>query len=233
MQLEFLGDEFKVTTKGGAIYMAKIVIGAFGKRSNLDVKLDRKFIQQKTPYLAVKSHYTGSFPNDLVALHNFEGGYCGVSKVENDFINICYLTNYDAFKKHKNIENFQSAVMSKNPRLKEIFSTLTPVFPKPLSISQISFLPKNTVEQHILMSGDTAGMIHPLCGNGMGMAIHSAKILSQLLINFFKQKSKDRLQLEKTYTRQWERTFSKRLAAGRFFNVFLPNKHLFEIAVLH
>jgi flavin-dependent dehydrogenase len=26
------------------------------------------------------------------------------------------------------------------------------------------------------MIGDTAGLIHPLCGNGMAMAIHSAKL---------------------------------------------------------
>jgi flavin-dependent dehydrogenase len=31
--------------------------------------------------------------------------------------------------------------------------------------------------EDMLMIGDTAGLIHPLCGNGMAMAIHSAKLL--------------------------------------------------------
>ena len=42
-----------------------------------------------------------------------------------------------------------------------------------------SFAPKKPVEEHILMSGDAAGLITPLCGNGMAMAIRSAKILSE------------------------------------------------------
>jgi flavin-dependent dehydrogenase len=41
----------------------------------------------------------------------------------------------------------------------------------------VSFEEKKNVEDHMLMIGDTAGLIHPLCGNGMAMAIHSAKLL--------------------------------------------------------
>ena len=91
------------------------------KRSNLDIELNRKFIQQKSPWLGVKAHYSGNFPNDLVGLHNFEGGYCGVSKVENDVINICYLVQYESFKKYKNIVDFQENVIFKNKNLEAIF----------------------------------------------------------------------------------------------------------------
>ncbi|WP_317129550.1 NAD(P)/FAD-dependent oxidoreductase [Flavobacterium zepuense] len=33
------------------------------------------------------------------------------------------------------------------------------------------------------MIGDTAGLIHPLCGNGMAMALHSAKIAAELVLS--------------------------------------------------
>ena len=177
-------DRFRVNCKSGEQYQAEIVIGAHGKRSNLDISLGRSFIKQKSPYLGVKAHYEGEFPSDLVALHNFEGGYCGVSKVENDLINICYLADYEAFKKYKDTETFRKEVLCKNPHLKEIFSNCRSVFDQPLTISQVSFLPKPTVENHMLMSGDSAGMIHPLCGNGMGMAIHSGLILSQTILAY-------------------------------------------------
>ena len=39
------------------------------------------------------------------------------------------------------------------------------------------------------MAGDAAGMITPLCGNGMAMAIHSAKILTDLIIEHGNAKS--------------------------------------------
>ncbi len=231
VEIDFLGEKFKVSTRGGEDYFATFVIGAYGKRSALDVHLNREFIQKKTPFLAVKNHYTGEFPEDLVALHNFSGGYCGVSKVENGFINVCYLVDYKTFKQHQNIESFQQNVLCKNPRLNELFATIKPAFPKPLTISQISFSSKQTIENHVLMSGDTAGMIHPLCGNGMGMAIHSAKILSELLIQFFDTKAANRPSLENAYANAWEKTFQPRLRAGRLINLFIANQRLLDIGM--
>jgi len=213
-------DQFHIKCKSGVEYTASFVIGAYGKRSNVDVSLGRSFIQQKSPYLGVKSHYEGEFPSDLVALHNFDGGYCGVSKVENERINICYLADYGTFKKYKDIDTFQSEVLYKNPKLKEILNNCKPVFDKPLTISQVSFLPKPTVEHHILMSGDSAGMIHPLCGNGMGMAIHSGLILSEAIVDYLDGGIQNREALELVYTKKWKKTFKKRLVAGRLFNSF-------------
>ena len=86
--VDFSEDVFTISTQSGAIFQSKVALGAFGKRSNLDIELNRKFIQQKSPWLGVKAHYSGDFPNDLVGLHNFEGGYCGISKVEDNAINI-------------------------------------------------------------------------------------------------------------------------------------------------
>ena len=209
----YANDGFVVTTPSDT-YSSKIVLGAYGKRSGIDVSLSRTFIRRKSPWLAVKAHYKGNFPNDVVALHNFPGGYCGVSKVENDIINICYLADYETFKQFKNIEEYQQAVLYKNPLLKEILSNSIPVFEKPLAISQISFDAKEPVEHHILMTGDTAGLIHPLCGNGMAMAIHSAKIASELTIDFLNGKL-SRQELEDKYRAEWRHNFNKRLVMGR------------------
>ena len=212
----FLKDVFQVETKDNNIFTSKITIGAFGKRSLLDVKMGRNFIQKKSPYLGVKIHVKGDFKEDLVALHNFKGGYCGVSKVENNVINLCYITNYATFKQYKNIEDFQEQVVFKNNYLKEIFHSSEAIFEKPLSISQISFETKKPVEDHILMCGDSAGMIHPLCGNGMSMAIQSAQLASKLILNYFNGEIETRKELEKQYIRQWNRRFSLRLKAGHF-----------------
>ena len=222
----FDNNEFTITTSDGSIFKSEIVIGAYGKRSNIDLKLNRNFIQKKSPWLAVKAHYSGDFPHNMVGLHNFEGGYCGVSKVENDVINICYLADYETFKKYKNIEEFQSEVVCKNPNLKTIFEKSELLFEKPLTISQICFEKKNTVENHILMIGDTAGLIHPLCGNGMAMAIHSAKIVSEIVIQFLDNKIDTRKNLEEKYTKEWNNNFKQRLATGRFLSKILRKEKL-------
>lgn len=222
--IQFIEDEFRISTLNNLELKSKIVIGAFGKRSNMDQKLNRGFILKKSPWLAVKAHYSGDFPNDLVGLHNFKGGYCGVSKVENNAINICYLVDYDTFKHYKNIEEFQTKVIYQNPYLKAVFESCKLLFEKPLTISQISFEEKCTVENHILMIGDTAGLIHPLCGNGMAMAIHSAKIVSELILEFSDFTIHSRKELEEKYTQEWNDHFKSRLRMGRFLSKILQSE---------
>ena len=224
--IQFMDDEFHISTSSNLEMKSRIAIGAFGKRSNIDQKLNRDFIQKNSPWLAVKAHYSGDFPNDLVGLHNFKGGYCGVSKVESNKINICYLADYETFKQYKNIEDFQSKVVCKNPNLKVIFENCKLLFEKPLTISQISFEKKEAVENHILMIGDTAGLIHPLCGNGMAMAIHSAKIVSELTMGFLDKKISSRKELEEKYTEEWNTNFKSRLATGRFLSKILRMEKL-------
>jgi flavin-dependent dehydrogenase len=51
------------------------------------------------------------------------------------------------------------------------------------------------------MIGDTA-LIHPLCGNGMAMAIHSAKLATENTIHFL-EKRISRSTLENDYLNDW------------------------------
>ncbi len=226
--INFQNDQFNITTIYDA-FTAKVVLGAHGKRSSLDQKLKRNFMTEKSPWLAIKAHYKGNFPNDLVALHNFKGGYCGVSKVENDLLNICYLVDYRSFKPYKNIEEHRKNKLYKNKYLEEIFESSTMEFEMPLSISQISFQKKESVKDHILMIGDTAGLIHPLCGNGMAMAVHSAKISSELVIDYFKDKQPNRTKLENDYQKLWHQNFSGRIKMGTILSNLLRNESLAEL----
>lgn len=219
LDIEFLDSKFKITTNLNT-FSAAIVLGAFGKRSNLDIKFKRNFIQKKSHWLGVKAHYKVDFPDDIVGLHHFSGGYCGVSKVENNVVNICYLANYETFKLHKSIEEYQENMVCKNPNLKEIFKNAVIQFEKPLTISQVSFEKKKCVENHILMIGDTAGLIHPLCGNGMAMAIHSAKLAAENVILFLENRI-DRATLESKYSNDWNKNFKKRLKTGRILGKLL------------
>ncbi|MFV8343902.1 NAD(P)/FAD-dependent oxidoreductase [Flavobacterium sp. XS2P39] len=225
-EVAFENEIFTITTSNKTIFKSEIVIGAFGKRSSIDQKLSRTFIQKKSSWLAVKGHYSGEFPSDLVGLHNFKGGYCGISKVEGEIINICYLADYETFKQFKNVEDYQDNVLSKNPHLKAILEKSTLLFEKPLTISQISFEKKQTVENHILMIGDTAGLIHPLCGNGMAMAIHSAKIVSESVEKYFNNEIQSRNELEANYSQEWNSNFGKRLIMGRLLSNLLQRQKL-------
>jgi flavin-dependent dehydrogenase len=86
------------------------------------------------------------------------------------------------------------------------------------------------------MCGDTAGLITPLCGNGMSMAIHGAKILCDLLlqsnmINGAAIKHDVRQKLEGEYARRWRTHFSRRLFWGRAIQGLFGNTALSEVAI--
>ena len=222
-QVELIDDLFTVETISKKQFHAKYVVGAYGKRSNLDKVLHRKFFSNKTRWMAVKGHYKGSFPDNRVALHHFHGGYCGLSKVETGAVNVCYLTTTQSFKNHKSIADFEKEVLCKNPYLKDFYAGAEPLFDKPLTISQISFERKNTVENHIFMVGDSASLIHPLCGNGMAMAITAAKLLAEILIEM---QGKNRKEIEQAYTQQWKKTFVTRLKYGSFLQSIMMRPFL-------
>ena len=82
----------------------------------------------------------------------------------------------------------------------------------------------------MLMCGDSAGLIHPLCGNGMAMAIHSAKIASEAIVSFFAE-DHDRAALEKTYDFLWKKEFGNRLRMGRGVQSVLMNNSVSEMAI--
>ncbi|HLT51046.1 MAG TPA: FAD-dependent oxidoreductase [Arenibacter sp.] len=212
----FVKDTFLVEDQKENKYNSQFVIGAYGKRDTLDKRLDRHFTRSRSPWLAIKAHYRlDTFPDNEVGLHNFRGGYGGLSKTESGAVNFCYLTSYESFKKEKDIEHFNKNVVAKNPYLSHFLDKAEMIFASPLTIGQISFDKKKSVEAHMIMCGDTAGLIHPFCGNGMAIAVHSAKIASQLLHRYFMDPDYQRHQVESDYTLLWENTFGRRLWTGR------------------
>ncbi len=223
-----IDNHFQVIV-GKEVYKAKQVIIATGKRSVIDKKLERPFIFKKSPWLAVKMHYDYDMPDNLVELHAFNGGYAGLSRVETGKVNLCYLANYDSFKDYKDIDAFNKEVLTDNKFLKGFFENAVPTWKKPIAISQISFEEKEPVEGKLIMIGDTAGLIHPLCGNGMAMAIHSAAIAAQQVKPFLNNEiTRDQMLIN--YSNEWKSTFSSRLRYGRWLQRILLNEKFTNIA---
>lgn len=211
--ITFKDSSFQVEA-GTETFEMPVVIGAFGKRSKLDKALNRDFMEKRSPFVGVKYHIKADFPNDTVALHNFPLGYCGISRVEDDKYNMCYLTRRENLKAHKDIKAMEEAVTYQNPHLKALFENSDFLLDQPEVINEISFAPKQLIEDHILMAGDSAGLITPLCGNGMAMAIHGAKVLSDCIDRNWNG-SLDRFSVEYDYVHEWNALFKRRLWVGR------------------
>jgi len=214
----FRQSQFEVQTNAGTFNSA-VACGTFGKRSNLDIRWQRSFIRKRSErlnnYVGVKYHVKGDFPADLIGLHHFPNGYCGVSNIEDGKCCLCYMTTAENLRISGNsIPEMEKRILSRNPHLEQLFSSMQPLFAQPVTIYQISFEKRTQVEGHILLIGDAAGMIPPLSGNGMSMALHGSKIAFRC-INAFLRGQLARYELEQEYTDQWRRQFGRRMWMGR------------------
>jgi flavin-dependent dehydrogenase len=214
VQLAAETDQFTVSLADGRQLTARAVLGTYGKRATLDRQLDRTFFRQRSPYIGVKYHLRLDFPQDLIALHNFADGYAGISAVEDGRYCFCYLTTREQLRQHGSIPAMEAEVLSQNPHLRRILNEAEHLYAQPEVINEISFAPKTSVEQHVLMCGDAAGLITPLCGNGMAMAIHGAS-LAVTHTDAFLRGQLTRLAFEAAYSQAWQRQFASRLWMGR------------------
>jgi flavin-dependent dehydrogenase len=211
-----------------------VVLGAFGKRSNLDQKLKRRFFYLRSPYIGVKYHVKIDFPSHIIQLDNFKGGYCGINKIEDNLYCLCYLAENKYLKKYGSIAAMEQNLLFQNTKLKWLFENAEFVWDKPEVINEISFQKKSLIENHILMIGDTAGMISPLCGNGMAMAIHSAKILSEQIIEICSEglNASKRQKFEQAYQQKWNKEFATRLKIGRLIQNLFTNSILTNLIII-
>jgi flavin-dependent dehydrogenase len=121
-------------------------------------------------------------------------------------------------------------VLFRNPYLKNIFMDSHFIFNKPEVINEISFETKGPVENHMLMTGDAAGMITPVCGNGMAIAIRSGKLLAEAVVGYCNG-TFNRAALEQKYATVWRNNFATRLWFGRQIQSLFGNPGLSNAAV--
>ncbi|CAN5427984.1 hypothetical protein BH10BAC1_BH10BAC1_04180 [soil metagenome] len=248
------GKQFSIDSSQG-VFNSEVCVGAWGKKSNLDNKL--RSLSPKTAsdsllqlekvsegrmrqggrgrtgknYVGIKYHVDIDFPADLIELHNFKNGYCGISKIEENRYCLCYLTDSENLKMYNgDIKKMEEEVLFQNPFLKDYFSRAKFLFQEPLAISQIKIGYKSAVENNILMLGDTAGNIAPLSGNGMSMAMRSSFELNKMLNNYFKNNI-TRQELESQYTHFWTSQFKKRVELSRVLQKLLKNSNMTNVVI--
>lgn len=239
--VKFDGSTFFIDSSNGG-FSSEVCVGAWGKKSNLDLKVrkvpllikplaSREAEKKEKNYVGIKYHVKIGQPGDLIELHNFKNGYCGISKIEDDKHCLCYLSDSENLKKYNgDIKKMEREVLYQNPILKSYFEKAEFLFNEPLAISQIKIGYKNAVENHILMVGDTAGNIAPLSGNGMSMAMRSSFFIAEELKKFFSGES-DRATLEKNYLDFWKREFKNRVGTSAYLQKLLKNTSMTNLAI--
>lgn len=205
----------------GQAFHCDTVIASFGKYPPLFSSPEERPAKK---YVGVKYHIRHDHPAEQIVLHSFEGGYCGMSKIEDKVSCLCYLIDADLLKKAGGIRQAEEQLLWKNSELKTIWAEAEFLFDKPLTISNIQFDHKDLYDDNFIYVGDAAGAISPLSGNGMSIALHASKLLVDALVN-------DSEHAKEIYAENWMAEFGNRIKGAKFLNAIML-KPSFHHAVL-
>ncbi|MFD2117964.1 NAD(P)/FAD-dependent oxidoreductase [Paenibacillus yanchengensis] len=179
---------FIVETKQGketVPYKVRTVIAAWGSNGRMpgtaSYCTDSNSRKVKNPYVGVKSHVVGITMDAAVELYFFEGGYLGISPVEDGKFNVSALLRQKAFQdKPKSIQGWLDAACSRNPQLLDKLSNAVPITGTQVAVAPVHISRKPLVWDLYPQVGDAGLMIPPLCGDGMSMALRSALVCAAL-----------------------------------------------------
>ena len=218
---------FKVSTNSGE-FTSRMVLAAHGKRSPLDTQLDRPFTRRKSPWVAFKAHCDGLRLPGMIELHAFPGGYCGLSMIETGQVNLCWI-GHEKILNGSDDRNLPNALYD-NPVLRDRLAHMTINPAVKHRLSQISFELKGNFDGDICMIGDTAGMITPLCGDGMAMALRTAEIAVPMVSDYL-QGTLSAPRFKANYRDTWQREFKLRLQLGRLMHSAFIQPQVAQVSV--
>jgi len=199
-------------------------IGLNGSSTNRPVQSNRKSKQHT--YIGIKSHFTGIPMEPAVELYFLNGGYVGISSVEDGRVNVAALLKQHAFQtKPKSIMGWIEAACSRNDKLKDKLAKGVPVEGTQAAVAPVDLSRKPLAWDRFPQAGDAALMIPPLCGDGMSMALRSAELNAKLADRFLKNEiSLSDWKVE--YSRSINQQFKGPLQWGRTVQWIISKPHL-------
>ncbi|HLM61605.1 MAG TPA: FAD-dependent oxidoreductase, partial [Pyrinomonadaceae bacterium] len=192
---EFRGLKLRVRDDRLKEVFADLIIDATGRTQVLSKIISRKFqnsqsekienTKSKTQNRLVgfKAHFkNASLAENACEIYFFQGGYGGLSRVENDSANFCFLIRADAVKKfNSDVEQILENVVFKNTRAKASLKDAR-IIDDWLAVSVDGFGRKNlNPARNVFAVGDAGAFIDPFTGSGMLMAFESAEILAAVI----------------------------------------------------
>ncbi|HET8798318.1 MAG TPA: NAD(P)/FAD-dependent oxidoreductase [Thermoanaerobaculia bacterium] len=211
---------------------AKIVAGAWGRWGRFDRALGRSFVRSTDRNFGFKRHYRAhTSPANHIDLYSFRRGYLGVNAVEGGITNICGLVHASRLAGHKGRwDAFVETIRREEPPLDALYAAHEPAHEHFLSSDPVIFRARSAVEEGVFMIGDASGVIDPLTGNGMAMAVQSALLAAPRLLRLLESPSQ-RDAIENEYRRAHHALFTRRLAWSRVAARLLSHPRAMDAAL--
>jgi flavin-dependent dehydrogenase len=208
--------------------IANVIVGAWGRWGRFDAQLGRGFVRDHSHRsFGFKRHYRGTTTEPVIELYSFRGGYLGVSPIENGQTNICGLVHESRLAGLKGRwDAFVDTIRGEEKRLDALYSRHEPAQDGFLSSEPVIFRARSPVEHGVFMIGDASGIVDPLTGNGMAMAIQSAAIAAPHVLRAVEGKRD-----ESAYRRAHAQFFDRRIRWSRRVAMILSRPALLDAAL--
>jgi Dehydrogenases (flavoproteins) len=219
-----------VAFDGGSV-RARVVAGAWGRWGRFDQQLGRAFVRDRSHRnFGFKRHYRGDGTKGVIELYSFGHGYLGVNDVEDGITNICGLVHAGRLQGHKGRwDSFVESIRAEERPLDALYTRHVPAQEGFLSSEPVIFRTRSAVEEGIFMIGDASGVIDPLTGNGMAMAMQSALVAAPFIAAALG--SNDRKRNEDDYRARHAELFGRRIAWSRRVAFLLSRPALLDAAL--
>lgn len=205
--------------EGEIALTASWVIGAYGKRALAGRPSEPEAHRPRSPFNGVKFHVPRSrlsaVPEREIQVFAGDGIYCGLNAVNDDAVTLCFLERRragDPPPRHRLIE-----LVSANSAFAGVigpeFETLLEGLPV-YGTANIDFTRKPLVQNGVFMVGDAAQVIAPVAGDGIGVAMQSGKVLSELLAEGRRNRLTSEM-LQRRYLEAWHALFRRRMKTAR------------------
>jgi flavin-dependent dehydrogenase len=119
---------------------------------------------------------------DFMELFLFSGGYGGLSLVEGDAANFCFVVRRDVLRKTGGWAELLAMIQGENPHIAQRLSSATPLWERPLAVSAIPYGYLTASPAGLWRVGDQAAVIPSFTGDGMSIALHSGALAAQMYL---------------------------------------------------
>lgn len=208
-------DLYTVTTSSGEIFQSASLILGTGRVAHL---LHQSAKPLELPYLGIKAHFkSGNIPSDLLQMFVFQGGYAGVTIVDDGIINLACLIKKSVLKSGQTPESYLFTVAQKPGyenllkvlESQQLFDWMHAEVPE-FGIRSYSFRP------NIFYIGDAAASIPPATGDGLALGLLSGALVAPYVA------SGDVVGFQNA----WKKNYSRIFLAGRILHVCMMSRLL-------
>ena len=174
---------WKATVSGGRAVRARTAVLATGKH---DLRGWGRDAGRQGDLVGFKMHWRLAAAQtrelrEWMDLFLFGGGYGGISLVEGEVANLCFVAKRETLRRLGGFRQVLNSAIEQLPRLKARLTGAEPLWDRPLAISPIPYGRLGGASEGLWRVGDQFAVIPSFTGDGMAIALHSGALAAHAI----------------------------------------------------